>query len=43
MLFFGCLPAAAHPKNVLLITVDTLRADHISCYGYSRRTTPHID
>lgn len=31
-----------HP-NVLLITVDTTRADHLSCYGYSRLTTPNID
>lgn len=31
------------PLNVLLITVDTLRADHLSCYGYNRNTSPHID
>jgi len=29
--------------NILLIGVDSLRADHMSCYGYSRQTTPHID
>ena len=29
--------------NVLLITIDTLRADHLSAYGYSRQTTPNID
>lgn len=29
--------------NVLLIIVDTLRADHLGCYGYFRDTTPHID
>ncbi len=29
--------------NVLLIGVDSLLADHMSCYGYHRRTTPHID
>jgi len=28
---------------VILISVDTLRADHLSCYGYSRLETPHID
>lgn len=37
----------AQPKsqspNVLLITIDTLRADHLSCYGYARRTSPYID
>ena len=31
------------PRNLLLISVDTLRADHLSCYGYERRTTPRID
>lgn len=29
--------------NVLLITIDTLRADHLSCYGYPRATTPALD
>ena len=29
--------------NVLLIAVDTLRADHLGCYGYSRNTSPNID
>lgn len=29
--------------NVLLIVADTLRADHVSAYGYSRSTTPAID
>lgn len=28
---------------VILISVDTLRADHLSCYGYGRFRTPHID
>lgn len=31
------------PRNVLLISIDTLRADHISCYGYFKPTTPAID
>ena len=31
-----------HP-NVLLITVDTLRADHLGCYGYRSIKTPNID
>ena len=30
-------------KNVVLITVDCLRADHLSCYGYERKTTPNLD
>jgi arylsulfatase A-like enzyme len=28
--------------NVLLLTLDTVRADHLSLYGYSRNTTPHL-
>ncbi|MBZ0111091.1 MAG: sulfatase [Thermoanaerobaculia bacterium] len=31
------------PYNVLLISIDTLRADHLSLYGYERSTTPHLD
>lgn len=29
--------------NVLLITIDTTRTDHMSCYGAARETTPNID
>ena len=29
--------------NVLLIVVDTLRRDHLGCYGYERDVSPHID
>ena len=29
--------------NVILISVDTLRADHLGCYGYFKDTTPRID
>jgi arylsulfatase A-like enzyme len=36
-------PANAVGKpNVLLITMDTVRADHLSVYGYSRDTTPNL-
>jgi len=38
----ACQPSAP-PQNVLLITIDTLRPDHISCYGYKRNTTPNLD
>lgn len=31
----------AHP-NVILISIDTLRADHLSAYGYARETAPRI-
>ncbi|MGD8395259.1 MAG: sulfatase [Candidatus Eiseniibacteriota bacterium] len=30
-------------RNVVLIVIDTCRADHMSLYGYARSTTPHID
>lgn len=36
------MPKKRQP-NVLLIGVDSLRADHMSCYGYKHQTTPHID
>ena len=29
--------------RVIMIDIDTLRADHMGCYGYSRNTTPVID
>ena len=29
--------------NVILISIDSLRADHVGCYGYERPTTPHLD
>jgi len=38
----GC--ASAPPgTSLLLITVDTLRSDHLGCYGYERPTSPRID
>jgi arylsulfatase A-like enzyme/Flp pilus assembly protein TadD len=30
-------------RNVLLISIDTCRADYLSCYGYKHKTTPNID
>jgi arylsulfatase A-like enzyme len=41
-----CLLAACareEPHGVLLIGIDTLRADHLGCYGYHRPTSPRID
>ena len=29
--------------NVILISIDTLRADHLGAYGYGRDTSPHLD
>jgi choline-sulfatase len=34
-------PAAA--PNVLLVTIDTLRADHVGCYGFGPAVTPTLD
>src|SRR6266404_6254755 len=37
-------PAKAQPPpNVILITIDTLRADHVSCYGAKNVKTPTLD
>ena len=36
-------PPPAEAPNVVLIVIDTLRLDHVGCYGYRRPTTPHID
>jgi len=35
--------AKPEPVNVLLISIDSLRADHVGAYGYGRQTTPEID
>ena len=41
----GVSDAAANQvrPNILIITIDALRADHLSCYGYRRTTSPRID
>ena len=31
------------PPNVILITISSLRADHVGCLGYARPTTPRFD
>jgi arylsulfatase A-like enzyme len=33
----------AKNTNVVFISIDTMRADHISCYGYKKELTPNID
>ena len=35
--------AAPDGPNVILVSIDSLRADHVGCYGYERDTTPHLD
>lgn len=41
----GCAPDGADPMrpDIVLIVIDTLRADHVGIYGSERPTTPHID
>ncbi len=41
LMAFGC--ARDRPTNVVLIVVDTLRADHLGFYGYDRPTSPELD
>ncbi len=48
--FFSCSKSGStdskirYPNaNVILITLDTTRVDHLSCYGYSRKTSPNLD
>ena len=38
-----CASPKDAPSKIVLITIDTLRADHLSCYGYERKTSPNID
>jgi choline-sulfatase len=33
----------SQPSNIILISIDTIRADHLGCYGYKHQTTPNID
>ncbi len=37
-------PGSSDPRpDVLLVSIDTLRADHLSTYGYERQTSPNLD
>ncbi len=42
MIVCGCANTAT-PPDVILITIDTLRADRVGCYGYSEALTPTMD
>ena len=42
-LALACAPRSDAPRDIVLITIDTLRADHLGTYGYPRGTSPHID
>jgi arylsulfatase A-like enzyme/Tfp pilus assembly protein PilF len=39
----GAPQDTAAPPSLILISIDTLRADHLSTYGYTKFRTPHID
>ncbi len=41
-LLAGCGPAEPRP-DIVLISIDTLRADHLGLYGYARPTSPNLD
>ena len=49
LLFLGCCPALncqvpnLRKLNLVLVTIDTLRADRLGCYGYSKIETPNLD
>jgi arylsulfatase A-like enzyme len=42
---WGCGSGAgtARPRNAILISIDTLRPDHLGCYGHARDTSPTLD
>lgn len=37
------VPEQTKLSNIILISIDTCRADYLSCYGYDDKTTPNID
>jgi arylsulfatase A-like enzyme len=39
----ACSAEAPRRPNILVVSIDTLRADHLGCYGYERPTSPAID
>lgn len=39
----GGSPSRRSPPDVVLITLDTTRADHLGCYGYEHETSPNLD
>src|ERR1041385_1316351 len=44
LVFVSAGQNAAPPRlNLVLVTIDTLRADRLGCYGYSRIDTPNLD
>ena len=41
--FRARIAASKEMRGVVLVSIDTCRADYLSCYGYARESTPHID
>ncbi len=41
--YFSGAVAGQRPRNILLITLDTTRADHLGCYGHAAAQTPALD
>ncbi|HSH79578.1 MAG TPA: sulfatase [Herpetosiphonaceae bacterium] len=37
------MQASGKPPNIVVVAIDSLRPDHLGCYGYSRATSPAID
>ena len=44
-ILWGCSGSSASSKkpNIIILSIDTLRADHLHCYGYPHNTSPNID
>ncbi len=42
LLLGGCSRSPEKPPNILIISMDTVRADHLSTYGYGRDTSPNL-
>src|SRR5690606_4827215 len=36
-------PMPKRPPNIVIFAIDSIRRDHMSCYGYERLTTPYMD
>lgn len=43
LLLVGCSGSETKRPNLLVVTFDTTRVDHLSCYGYGKPTSPNLD
>jgi len=43
LMLAGCGPGRPPGRSIVVITLDTTRADHVSVYGYAPLTSPHLD